>query len=436
MNKETNKLIPELRFPEFEKDGEWVFEPLYRVYSFLLTNSFSRDNLNYLGGAVKNIHYGDIHTKFSTLFDITKEVVPYVNSDVSINRIKAENYCKVGDILFADASEDLEDIGKSIEIVNLNNETLLGGLHTLLARQIVPKLFIGFGGHLFKSDGIRKQVKREAQGAKVLGISARRLSNIKIYYPKNKKEQQKTTSCLSSLDEVIAAHNQKLETLKHHKKGLMQNLFPQEGESVPKYRFPEFEEDGEWLEKRLGEVAAIITGNTPSTKEGSYYGGATMFVSPADISNTRIVNQTKTTLTELGFSKTRPIEANSVLFVCIGSTIGKIAQNKDECATNQQINSLVPNNGYSSDYLYSILEGNSSKIALMAGIHAVPIINKTTFSAIKVEFPPKLKEQKKVADCLSSLDAIITEQAEKIEQLKLHKKGLMQGLFPLKDKSK
>jgi len=199
---------------------------------------------------------------------------------------------------------------------------------------------------------------------------------------------------------------------------------------LPKLRFPDFLKDEDWVKQSLGEVAEIITGNTPSTKERSYYGGELMFVSPADISDSRIVNQTKTTLTELGFSKTRQIEANSVLFVCIGSTIGKIAQNKYKCATNQQINSLVPCNGYSSDFLYSILDYNSTKIASIAGNHVVPIINKTTFSAIIIEFPPRLEEQHKIASCLSSLDDLIAAHNDKLEILKEHKKGLMQNLFP------
>ncbi len=219
--------VPKLRFPEFKDSGEWEVEPFGDIYTFKTTNSFSRSKLNYEKGTVKNIHYGDIHTKFSTLFDITKENVPYINLDVPIDRIDRDNYCIEGDMVFADASEDLEDVGKSIEIVNVNNEKLLSGLHTFLARQIDNKLIIGFGGYLFKSDIIRNKIKNEAQGAKVLGISKGRISTIKIPYPKNKKEQQKIASCLSSLDELITAETEKIEQLEKHKKGLMQGLFPE-----------------------------------------------------------------------------------------------------------------------------------------------------------------------------------------------------------------
>jgi type I restriction enzyme S subunit len=168
-----------------------------------------------------------------------------------------------------------------------------------------------------------------------------------------------------------------------------------ENKMIPKLRFPEFVKDGDWRKKSLGTVAEIITGNTPSTDEPVNYGGNKLFVSPADISENRYIIRTKTTLSEIGFSKTRRIKANSILFVCIGSTIGKIAQNKFECATNQQINSLIPYKGYSSDFLYSVLENSSSNIALIAGNQAVPIINKSLFSSVEINFPQTFAEQQK-----------------------------------------
>lgn len=222
---QEGKKVPKLRFPEFKDCGEWEEETLGKVYDFKSTNSLSWEHLSYEKGIVKNIHYGDIHTTFSTLFDITKEKVPYIKHCVPV-KIKKDNYCIERDIIFADASENIDDIGKSIEIINLNNEKLVSGLHTLLARQRKQKLAIGFGGYLFKSDWVRKQIQREAQGAKVLGISATRISRIRILFPQNIIEQQKIASCLSSLDELITAQSKKIEQLKQHKKGLMQGLFP------------------------------------------------------------------------------------------------------------------------------------------------------------------------------------------------------------------
>lgn len=199
--------------------------------------------------------------------------------------------------------------------------------------------------------------------------------------------------------------------------------------NIPKLRFPEFRDAPEWEEKPLSKVGDIVTGNTPSTANTDNYGGNKLFVSPADISEKRYVIATKTTLSEQGFEETRHIKANSILFVCIGSTIGKVAQNKFECATNQQINSIIPFTEYSNDFVYSALENSSPKIALLAGNHAVPIINKTLFSSVKI-LVPDFQEQQKIAECLSSLDALILAQSSKVEALKAHKKALMQQLFP------
>jgi len=199
--KEINK-VPNLRFSEFE--GNWNKQVLRNLMEFKVTNSFSRENLNYENGTVKNIHYGDIHTKFQTLFDITKEIVPYINKDISIDRILEDFYCKEGDIVFADASEDLNDVGKSIEIDNLGNEKLLSGLHTLLARPKKNYFHKGFKGYLFKSNSVRFQIQKEAQGTKVLSISAKRISNIKLSFP-SIPEQEKITGLLTLVDSRIEA---------------------------------------------------------------------------------------------------------------------------------------------------------------------------------------------------------------------------------------
>lgn len=242
-------------------------------------------------------------------------------------------------------------------------------------------------------------------------------------------EQQKIADCLSSLDELISLEAQRLDALKANKKGMMQRLFPGEGETVPRLRFPEFRDAGEWEVESVGDLGEIVTGNTPSTARPEFYGGDIPFVSPADISDHRYVDGTKTTLTALGFDETRPIKANSVLFVCIGSTIGKVAQNIRECATNQQINSIIPNTEYSDGFVYYSLSLNADRIANLAGKQAVPIINKTLFSSVDL-LVPRIEEQQRIAAALSSLDELITAQTDRLAALKTHKKGLMQQLFP------
>lgn len=167
---ETATLVPRLRFAEFRNAPAWGVAAMDKLYSFMRNNSFSRDKLNYERGTAKNIHYGDIHTKFPALFDITKERVPFINDSEDIPGADSEDYCIEGDLVFADASEDTNDVGKSMEIVRLAGERLLSGQHTILARRKDDTLAVGFGGHLFRSGLIRSRIEKEAQGTKVYQI--------------------------------------------------------------------------------------------------------------------------------------------------------------------------------------------------------------------------------------------------------------------------
>jgi type I restriction enzyme, S subunit len=205
-------------FPKWEK------KKLGEIFSFRVTNSYSRENLNYDEGSVKNIHYGDIHTKFQSHFDLSKEIVPFINSEIELKKIAEDNYCKEGDLIIADASEDYADVGKCIEIINLNGEKVLAGLHTILARPDKHKMSLGFSGHLMKSENIRLQIKTIAQGSKVLSISATRLSNINIDIPCEKK-QTKIATFLSALDEKINHTENQIQQTEQYKKGLLQNMF-------------------------------------------------------------------------------------------------------------------------------------------------------------------------------------------------------------------
>ena len=216
----------EIRF----KDGDgkefppWEKSKFGKIFTFRVTNSFSRDNLNYLGGNVKNIHYGDIHTKFRTLFDITKEDVPFINPDISLKGIRTDNYCMTNDIVFADASEDLADVGKSIELVNLNNEKILAGLHTILARPDRTKIASGLGGYLMKSIGVRRQIMKTAQGSKITSITSTRLCDIELILP-CPAEQTKIANFLSTIDDKINHTHMQIEMAEVWKRGLLQRMF-------------------------------------------------------------------------------------------------------------------------------------------------------------------------------------------------------------------
>jgi len=208
----------------FKYDDNWIEVDYGKIYSFFSTNSFSRDKLNYENGLVKNIHYGDIHKKFSTLFDITKENVPFINRDMNLSKIKDESYCQEGDLVVADASEDYADIGKTIEIKKLDNNKVLAGLHTFLARPDKEKVSIGYMGYLLQSWKVRKQVMTISQGTKVLSLSTRRLAKVKLDLP-SKSEQTKIANFLTSIDKRIEGASKQLEETKKYKKALLQQMF-------------------------------------------------------------------------------------------------------------------------------------------------------------------------------------------------------------------
>jgi type I restriction enzyme S subunit len=419
MEKQTN--IPQLRFPEFSEN--WNEEKMGDIFSFKVTNSFSRDNLNYKEGTVKNIHYGDIHTKFQTLFDITKEKVPFVNSDISIERIAEDNYCKEGDLILADASEDLNDVGKSVEVFNLNNEKLLAGLHTILARPNLDKFDVGFGGYLFKTNKVRTKIQKEAQGSKVLSISATRLTNLILDYPA-KEEQKKIVKCFSAVDEKIQALKKKQNLLEHFKKGVMQKLFSQE------LRFKD--EDGnefpEWEEKKLNEVLTIQGGF--AFKSELFKNGKTKVFRIGDIDPyISIQNFTGVFSSEIPNEKYL-VKKNDFLMALSGATFGKVGKIIDDGIgfINQRVATFRTTECL--EFYYQVAQTNEFKtyINSIPTASAQPNISNDDIGNYSTLIPC-LQEQIKIAEFLSGIDEKMHKMNLQIQSVEIWKKGLLQKLF-------
>jgi type I restriction enzyme S subunit len=203
---------------------KWEEKRYEEIFTFYTTNSFSRENLNYDGGKVKNIHYGDIHTKFSSGFDIRNELVPFINDNVDLHKLKDENYCQEGDLVIADASEDYSDIGKTIELINLDGQKVVAGLHTFLARPAKGIMYKGFSGYSVQAPYVRKQVKTIAQGSKVLSLSPSRLGKIHLKIPSH-AEQQKIACYLSGIDTKLERVSSQINETRMFKKGLLQQMF-------------------------------------------------------------------------------------------------------------------------------------------------------------------------------------------------------------------
>ena len=215
-----------LRFKDDEGQdfSEWEERKLGDIFTFIQTNSFSRELLNYETGVVKNIHYGDIHTKFKSNFKIENANVPFIKPNVDLSKISTDCYCREGDLIIADASEDYADVGKAIEIISLVNQKLLSGLHTYIARDLSKQMSLGFSGYMMQTDNVRLQIKTFATGASVLGISKGNLAKVNLNIP-SKPEQTKIANFLTGIDDKITATQTQLQAVKQYKQGLLQQMF-------------------------------------------------------------------------------------------------------------------------------------------------------------------------------------------------------------------
>ena len=419
----TNKLIPELRFPEFANEGDWTKELLKDVTIELIDGDWieskdqSKDGVRLI--QTGNIGVGEFIPKPQNARFISEE---------TFKKLKC-NEVFPGDCLI---SRLPDPAGRSCFIPDLSKR-MITSVDCLIvrfdSRKIVPQLFVSYS----QTYKYLSTISEQTSGSTRERISKDNLSKIKIPIT-SLKEQQKIASCLSSLDEVIATHSKKLETLKDHKKGLIQNLFPQEGKTVPKLRFPEFANDGEWRKTTIEKIAKVSAGGTPESTNPEYWNGNIPWMNSGELNNKRIYSVSNfITLKGLKESSTKLIPTKCVLIGLAGQgkTRGTAAINYIELCTNQSIGSIHPNEDvFVSEFLYQKIDSMYEQLRyLSAGDGGRGGLNLQIIKEIEL-LVPKLKEQQKIASCLSSLDALIIAQAEKIEQLKLHKKGLMQSLFP------
>lgn len=220
----TTKSIytPALRFPDFLNDREWEEDSVENLFSFIPNNTLSRAELNYENGSFLNVHYGDVLIKYGECLDVKKEMLPHITDDSIANKYRG-SILKNGDIVIADTAED-ETVGKCTEIVNITNEFVVPGLHTIAIRpkREFASRYLGF---YMNSYSFRNQLFRLMQGVKVSSISKSALKTATIRFPSSVDEQSRIAGLLFSLDEMLAATNGKLEQLKAYKKGLIQQLF-------------------------------------------------------------------------------------------------------------------------------------------------------------------------------------------------------------------
>ena len=214
----TSHNSPSLRFPEFT--GEWEKCKVSDLLDFYPTNSLSWDKLEYGTNAIQNLHYGLIHVGLPTMVDLSKDKLPNV---VNGNTPKNYELCQEGDVAFADASEDTNEVAKAVEFYNLNGNKAICGLHTIHGRDNHQRTIVGYKGYAFSSISFHHQIRRIAQGTKIYSINCKNFSECYVGIP-SKEEQSKIATLFRLIDERIAVQSRLIDRLQSLIKGIMVKL--------------------------------------------------------------------------------------------------------------------------------------------------------------------------------------------------------------------
>lgn len=410
------KLLPRLRFPEFRDAGKWEEKTIGDSCDTFSGGTPNTSNKEFYGGTIPFIRSAEIDKVQTELF-LTNEGL--INS--------AAKMVRRGDILVALYGANSGDVALS-KIEGAINQAILCLRHennNVFVYQYLAR----------KKSWIISTYIQGGQG----NLSGEIVKSVKLFFP-HPREQQKIAGCLASIDDLITLETQKLDALRSHGKGLMQQLFPAEGQTLPQLRFPEFRNAGEWEEKGLGELLEFKNGINASKEQ---YGRGTKFINVLDILQNEFITYEKIIgSVDISDSMVEKFSVNygDILFQRSSETqeeVGTASVYLDKERTSTFGGFVIRGKKigkYEPTFLNKLLKSQHirNSISSKSGGSTRFNIGQESLSAVKI-FLPSTQEQKKVADCLTSLDESIALQAQKIDALKLHKKGLMQQLFPAVD---
>lgn len=396
-------MVPRLRFPEFREAGEWFYKNGDKIFD-QISNKNHNSDLPILA----------ITQEFGA---IPRNEIDYsvIVSDKSVESYKV---VEVGDFIIS-----LRSFQGGIEYSNCKG--ICSPAYIILRKK--NNISDDFFKHYFKTILFIQDLNRNIEGIRDgKMVSYKQFSDLLLPIP-SVDEQQKIADCLSSLDDLIAAQSQKLDALKAHKKGLMQRLFPAEGETVPRLRFPEFLETGDWECKKLGELGDVLMCKRIFAEETNENTGVPFFKigtlggRPDAFIGRDLFNEYR--------AKYNFPRIGEILITCSG-TVGKCLVYDGQDAYYQDSNIVWIDNPtleISNEFIYYVLSNvnwgalNSTTITRIYG---------SDLRNMSMIFPKNHDEQRKITTCLSSLDNLIAAQSQKLDALKIHKKGLMQQLFP------
>lgn len=326
----------------------------------------------------------------------------------------------------------------------LSNATGLGKPYILQVKTCLHEGWIGITNIRNKIDGDflyyaisapynQRYFAKNSAGIGPQSLAANIVRALPLGFP-SIAEQKKIAECLSSLDELIATQRQKVDALMAHKNGLMQQFFPHERETQPRIRFPEFKNADEWKVARLGDLATIGSGHTPSKNRPEYYNGGIKWVSLADSKrlDCGLISMTAIEISEEGIQNSSAVlHPTGTVLISREAGVGKSAVMGEPMAVSQHfIVWTCKPHLLSNWFLYYLLQNAKSLFERAATGSTISTIGLQFFIDLFFSIP-SLCEQERIAFCLNSLDTLITLEAQKLEAFKDHKKGLLQQLFPL-----
>ena len=277
-------------------------------FDFLKNNTLSRADLNGENGIARNVHYGDILIKFGDCLDGEQSDLPFITDDTVLPKF-AGSILSEGDVIFADTAED-EAAGKCIELRKLPKEPTISGLHTIPARPRFP-FGTGYLGHYLNSDAYHRQLLPLMQGIKVISVSKAALQDTQVRFP-SLSEQSAIGVVLSEIDALITLHQRK------RRKRLFTHLLV-------------------WEQRKLGDVATIVGGGTPSTNNDAYWDGDIDWYSPAELGEQVYADRSVRRITQAGYDSCSAtlLPAGKTILFTSRAGIGNTAILRRSACTNQ-----------------------------------------------------------------------------------------------------
>jgi type I restriction enzyme S subunit len=408
---EKKGLVPERRFPEFRDKGEWIVKPFEEGFKRLTTKN-SENNQNALTISAQQGLVSQLE---------------YFNKQVAAKDLSGYYLLHKGDFAYNKSYSQGYPMG-AIKPLRLYDKGVVSTLYICFRAK--KGFNDSFFEYYFETGLLNPEIGKIAQeGGRAHGLLNVSVTaffkDVNLLVPEP-EEQQKIADCLTSVDELITAQTQKLDALKTHKKGLMQQLFPAEGETVPKRRFPEFLDKGGWKENTFGGVATFFNGRAYKQEElleageyrvlrvGNFFSNNEWYYSDLELEDNKYCD-------------------NGDLLYAWSASFGPRIWKGEKVIYHYHIWKVVENEGTDKKFLFMLLDYETDRMkSRSANGLGLMHITKGTIESWKC-YLPKIEEQQKIANCLTSIDDLISNQAQKVEALKSHKKGLMQQLFPAMD---